>query len=176
MDLKSIENNMQPDIDAVTTWCDDIYAEWFSSYFNSSRILFDRLKSKDKPISDEELSWILIQLPLQLFSASEALSKFRISQEVIKLKTKEIEMSIKGTAGTLQTIDNKILIMAYAGIISRVESEISFSRELIMGAKKVWDSRRSTEGVHPVGEVDGNPPIILPEYKTLPKDYIKGSA
>ena len=45
-----------------------------------------------------------------------------------------------------------------------------------MGAKKVWDSRRSTEGVHPVGEVDGNPPIILPEYKTLPKDYIKGSA
>lgn len=172
IDLKKVESDMKPDIDAVASWCEEIYAEWFAPYFMVSRNLFDRLKSKERPITDEELSWILIQLPLQLFSASEALSKFRISQEVIKLKTKELETALKGSKGA-NIIDNKILMLAYSGIISRVESEVSFSRELIMGAKKLWDSRRSTEKVNPISEVEGNAPVILPEYKS-DKPYIKG--
>ena len=38
-----------------------------------------------------------------------------------------------------------------------------------MGAKKIWDARRATEQLMPVGELDIDK---LPEY-TPPKHYIK---
>jgi hypothetical protein len=42
---------------------------------------------------------------------------------------------------------------AYETIIDRAEREMMFCRELIMAAKKIWDARKRSEGIMPVGEV-----------------------
>ncbi|MCM1226159.1 MAG: hypothetical protein NC320_01880 [Clostridium sp.] len=170
------------DIEAVSEWCEKVYHNNFESHFTESRCLFERLKSKTHPITDEELSWILITLPIDLFEASESLNRLKINQEVAKLKYKqnEAEFMKKSTAksvtqkrdeAAVQMLDDKLLILAYDSVISRVESEISLSRELIMGAKKIWDARRKTDSVMPVGEVN-TPDAPLPDYQN--KKYIHG--
>ena len=119
---------------------------------------------------------------ISLFEAAESLNRLKINQEVLKLRYKqnESELMKKSTARTvtqkrdeaaIQMIDDKLLMLAYGSVISRVESEISLSRELIMGAKKIWDARRKTDSVMPVGEVNTSD-IQLPDYKKL---YIHGS-
>ena len=47
----------------------------------------------------------------------------------------------------------------YTAVVTRVEIDIAFSKELIMGARKVWDARRRSEDA-PVGEI----PPELPDY------------
>ena len=47
-----------------------------------------------------------------------------------------------------------ILSNALETLITRVDSEISFSRELIMSAKKIFDARRNTEQVNPINPID----------------------
>ena len=184
MDLKKVNESMKDDIDAVTSWCSDIYNSKFSAFFHDASELFSRLKSKDRPITDEELSWILIQLPIQLFSVSEALNSFKISHEVVKLKNKQRERDLVVTSieksaakklesATEQLVENKLLSTAYSTVIDRVSSEISFCRELIMGAKKIWDSRRAADKSNPITEVDP----MLPDYQRRDsgKSYIRGS-
>ena len=168
------------DIVDVSAWCDDFYNKGFSKYFANTRDLYKRMRSSGKPVSDEELTQILLDLPIALFDASESLSQIKIALEVIKLKAKEQEQerSKHCTAKTIterkdevavQMTDSKILIAAYQTVISRVENEISFSRELIMGAKKIWDSRRHTEESNPVSPIDPTKKRSvngLPDYKT----------
>lgn len=166
------------DMQAVSSWCDAIYRDWFGQYFGEAKEHFNRLKSDSQPITDEELIWILIDLPIKLFNVSEYLSKFRINREVVKLKNKQKDhelrtLSAETTAtkkaedADLQMIESKLLATAYDVTVQRVESEIAFCRELIMGAKKIWDSRRHTDGVNPIGELDESG---LPAYKPA---YIK---
>lgn len=174
------------DVSSTIDWCNELYQSKFASFFESQRYLYDRLKSKSKPITDEELEEILTYIPLQLFTVSEELSSFRTSYEVIKLKIKEKAAQVEKTCGLstitarkeeaiAQTIEDNLLAVAYSNIINRVEHEVSFSRELIMGAKKIWDSRRQTDSTLPVGEVNVDHPE-LPDYKipnTKPSSYIK---
>ena len=167
------------DINDVASWCEDFYNKGFSNHFKDTRELYKRMQSASRPISDDELKQILIDLPIALFDASESLSQLKVALEVIKLKAKEEELSLakESTAKTVserkdevavQMTDSKILIAAYQSVINRVENEIAFSKELIMGAKKIWDSRRHTENANPVSPVDPNKKSInsLPDYKT----------
>ena len=180
--LKSAADLSNDDIQSVQKYYNDIYEQHFSSYFSDSHDLFERLQSKSHPITDDELSWILISLPINLFEVSEELNKQRLIHEVLKIKYKEKETEFvkKSTAKTvtqrkdeavMQMIGEKLMILIYASIISRVESEIALSRELIMGAKKIWDARRKTDTVMPVGEVESSN-TALPNYN---KTYIHGS-
>lgn len=182
LDLSAVQAEFSEDINAVTEWFEEIYRDNFAVYFGESRELFNRLKSKTQPITDEELSWILINLPLNLFDVSEILNKLRLSQEVIKLRNKQKETdlakaSIEKSAtkrqeeASIAMLENKLLSTVYTHVISRVEGEISFCRELIMSAKKIWDARRRTEGANPVSPVDDSH-IQLPDYQ--PGAYIKG--
>ena len=57
-------------------------------------------------------------------------------------------------------VEYEVLHAAYVSIVTRVENEQTFAKELIMGAKKVWDSRRSADNSNPVGLVVPE----LPEY------------
>ena len=41
----------------------------------------------------------------------------------------------------------------YNSVNERVRRQISFSRELIMSSKKLWDARRATEDANPIGGV-----------------------
>jgi hypothetical protein len=178
IDLNSVMSENTKDIESVVSWCSEIYDEKFAEYFLNARVLFERVQSKTHPITDDELSQILIDLPMKLFDVSEILNQFRLSYEVVKLRNKQKESDLmKSSSETtapkrksdaeLQMIPDKLLVTAFDSVITRVENEISFCRELIMSSKKIWDARRKTEQVNPISEVSD-----LPDYNV--KSYIKG--
>ena len=173
-----VVNEYSEDIAAIQEFCDSIYNENFAPNFAKVRELYDRMKSNVHPITDEELEYILTTFPLELFVISERLNKIRLNCEVIKLKNKQKIESIKKEASEeasrqglnkTQTneyvssavnrtmVEYEVLFSAYGSVISRVENEQTFSKELIMGAKKIWDSRRTTDLSNPVG-------MVVPEY------------
>ena len=177
-----IETNYKESIDDIQNWCDEEYNKNFRYCFDRVRSIKDSMNSESRPISDFELEWVLTDLPLNLFTISEALNRYKLDQEVVKLKKKEIKLELETSAkelveqGTIGKSDTKswvdanlsehdIVIAAFNSIVSRVESEISFSKELLMGCKKIWDSRRRAESSNPVGDVVLNPDIEnLPDY------------
>lgn len=184
LDIESAEERLLPDSEKASSWCDRQYDVLFASYFSESRELFERLNSVSHPITNDELQWILIELPIRLFRVAEQLSSFRVSYEVAKIALHQREAEVMSDEQTIHmksaerkeyaqymTSGDRLLIMLHASIIERVEREISFSRELIMSAKKVWDSRFKTDTVNPVSEPDED----LPTYSSKkPKSYIKG--
>ena len=179
--ISDVMSEYSEDMDAVQEFCDSIYNEHFASNFLKVRELYNRMKSEIHPITDDELEYILTTLPLELFIISEQLNKIRLNCEVVKLKNKQKTEEVRSEAineananGLNKTQTNEyvthkvnkflieydILHSAYSSVITRVENEQTFSKELIMGAKKVWDSRRSAETSNPVGLVISD----LPEY------------
>lgn len=180
INLDSINAQHQEDLESVNTWCDNLYEERFASHFKGVRELYDRLKSTDHPITDEELMWILTELPIELFNVSTCLNEFVTNYEVLKLKIRKKETQIRldlpesrrKDAIFSDTFEDKLLLSAYNSVATRVDRELAFSRELIMGAKKVWDSRRHTEDTNPISEV--NPGDDLPDYCPTSKTYIQG--
>lgn len=162
---------------------DEIYENMFLECFEHVRNLAKRMRSNVVPIKDEELQWILVTLPLELFTVSESLNKLRLELELTKLDVKDCISSMRAYSKNDSDSDvshlNEILrnlqqdVAIYTSVIQRVENEISFSRELIMGAKKVWDSRRNSEASNPVSEVVVTPE--LPDYEpgTKPDSYIR---
>lgn len=167
------------DTDELNKFATNLYENNFANYLSDVRDLQARMQSKLQPITDQELETILTVLPLNLFSASEALNRLRLEQEVIKLSNKKRKVEIlhglpektsisKTDLVAYELADSEMILAVYSSIISRVESEMSYCKELIMGCKKIWDGRRSTEKSNPVSEVDIDK---LPEYQ---KDvYIK---
>lgn len=184
MNIREIADRYTEDVIAVQDWCDELYEEYFSSYFVGEKSLFNKIKSNANSVTDSELEWILTSLPLELFEVAEKLSQFKLNQEVVKLKIREKELDeyhrlsddIKSETkrkevASQSVLGDKIVISVYNTIISRVENEISFTKELIMGAKKVWDARKAN--INPVGEVvpdDANSGDDLPEYR---HEYIR---
>lgn len=177
IDLNNVQASMQEDIQSVLDWCNEMYNKNYAPFFTRQRELYKRLESKTHPITDEELEDIITSIPLDLFTVSEALDNMKTSHEVIKLRNKqklnELKKASTATTATqktedaeVQMIEEKILDMAYGNLLSRVDHEISFSRELIMGAKKVWDRRRQTENVNPVGTNIASAPAAPEGHKT----------
>lgn len=174
LDLSKFED----DISQVKKYSDEIYDSLFEDKFSFARGLYRSLQDTNKPISDSDLEYILIEVPLLLFEVSESLNSLRLTYETIKLRSKkskfEFDRLLKedGVSSTERNqlcqqhvIDDNLILSIYSSIISRVESEISFSKELVMSAKKIWDRRKETETVHNIGVPD------LPEY-TGPNTYI----
>lgn len=166
-------NEFIEDIDAVNNWAEEVYQKHFQSHFTEQQELYKRVKSSSNPITDTELEQILTDLPLELFTVSESLSKFKTTIEVMKLKMKEkqadmmkssSEKTITGRQqeAELATIEESLVITVYKGIVSRVQNEMDFSRELIMSAKKIYDSRRQSESSMPVSPIEEKE--VLPDY------------
>lgn len=161
MDLNKVYEEVMTDADSVTKWCTDVYNSQFASYFADSRELFKQLEDKDRPISDQALTWILISLPINLFEVSEVLNQFRLKYEVVKLRNDSDSADMTTKEKQTEMLERRILLSAFSHVITRVENEISFSRELIMGAKKIWDGRKRAEEAMPVSESVLN---TLPKY------------
>ena len=160
----------------VLEWCDKIYTDNFGELFTEIKNLALSIQSSEHQISDEELSWALSELPLKLFLASESMQTLKLGLEVTKLniRKRKVEVTknisetysstgIKITATeksdivSAELVDLDMLVSAYTSIINRVESEFSFAREFIMGAKKIYDARRKTElsvPITPVVDID----------------------
>lgn len=185
MNLNEVLSNHSEDIEAVQKWCDEIYQNKFAVYFQEVENLYKRFKDNRRAITDEELEYILTLVPLDLFSVAEALNQFRLSSEVIKMKIKQMEkeaakaseetsLTRKQEDAYIKTLPDRILQESYSTVIQRVENQISFSRELIMSAKKLWDSRRRGEESNPVSEVNPAMPEEIPDYDPITrKTYIK---
>lgn len=173
MDLQGRLDKLSSDINDVNEWSEGEYNKYFSEYFKGEVELYDKLKSSKSQITDSELEWILTDLPMELFSVTEQLSKLKTAQEVIRLsiKKKEREYVKTHTEGSetkrkeeaaALSEEDRLLVSVYDSIIDRVSRQMTFSKELIMSAKKIWDARRS-DGI-PLPEVNIDP-SRLPEYK-----------
>ncbi len=181
-DITKVIDEYSSDMDSIQTFCEDMYITHFADNFNEIRELYKRMKSKVHPITDAELEYILTTFPMELFTVAEKLNKLRLNCEVVKLKNKQTMEKIRKNATEIaknleynksqtnefvshiiaeQMVEYEVLYAAYNSIVARVENEQTFSKELIMGAKKIWDARRNSEMSNPVGMVV---PEDLPEY------------
>lgn len=189
-------------LDEICAVRDEMYAEIFSELFSRVTELYQRFRSEIRPITDDELETILTEIPLRLFTVSERLADIRMRMSVTKLENKHkrtaliksyiISPEYDGYSQSAvrefvsnraddEMRDDEIAVMVYSSLIDRIEGEISFSRELIMGAKKLWDARRSN-ATNPVAPVVPELPEYAPSagtpihrpHTTSSKDYIKG--
>lgn len=156
----------------VSDICDKIYKNNFDQFSKTNQSLYAKLYNRTTPIATEDLEHIIIDLPLCLIDVSEQVSKLQVSLDSIKLRLKKAAPTADNGV-TINTIDDeveyKLLSAVLSSVIERVSREISFSRELIMGAKKLWDSRKASESASPIGPV--SQPVKLPDYKsTCPPD------
>lgn len=189
------ENNYKEECKDLIDWCDEIYQSKFNNMFTKLDSIYSKLHDDDQvvsylsKISEDDLGYILIDLPMELYKSAEPLNKLIAEREFFKLKSKTIKLDIRDKVETdfqnsldnidliesridegvkYATAENKLMITAYDCVIKRVENQISFCKELIMGAKKIWDSRKSSYEVNPVGEVD------IPDYTEVVKNqYVK---
>lgn len=160
-DISRAVETLKADFESADALVDQIYNRYFSLYFREMNDNFLRFRDADTPITDKELEWIITSLPLKLFSVSNALAQFKQHNEIVKLKIKERKAAAKeASEDDGLDAEYKLMTIIYASVITRVEQEISFSKELIMGAKKVWDARRSGEQ-SPIGPKITPP---LPDY------------
>ena len=146
------------ELDDIENWCETTYQQRFAKYFEVVKRLYDRFQSNSYPITDLELEEILVIVPLNLFSIAEDATKIKSQMEVIGLRIKQKKYdAMKNSEETSQVakkeeaaasvVEDEILLSAYNTLLDRVDREISFSRELIMSAKKIWSSRKATETI-----------------------------
>ena len=173
MNLESILSENSEVLDTVNSWYQELYTVKFKKYFKNQIDLYKRMQSDSRSITDSELEIILIDIPLDLFSVAETLNTLKLHSEVLKLsikpKIKELSQNSKESTQSkrdqdaeMQVIGDRILIKVYESVIHQVESQITFSKELIMSAKKLWDARRRTEESNPVSSIQLSEDI--PEY------------
>jgi len=157
-----------------------MYAKYFKKYFNKMRYWHDKysdptVDTSDLTLTDTELEAVLTDLPLEMFGVSEELSNFKLKQGVLKLKIKELDSKVKQGVAISEDASAQLdyCRLEYAissVVISRVEQEISFTREFIMVMKKLWDARRATDKANPIAEKS----YELPEYDPLAARKIQG--
>jgi len=160
-DISRAIESLKADFDAADKLVEDIYKKYFAKYFKKEVDMYDKFQDSDIVISDTELEWILISLPLDLKAASNALAQFKQHNEIVKLKIKQRSKDKDDNADGLDE-EFKLMTIIYSSVIAKVEADISFSKELIMGAKKVWDARRKTEQTVPIAETEIS--NELPDY------------
>lgn len=168
-DISKATEALKEDFISADTLVSEIYDKYFAPYFKKEIEMHARFRDTDVPITDKELEWLITSLPLELFSVSNALAQFKQHNEIVKLKVKQRSKSKKDDPDSLDE-EYKLMTIIYSSVIMRVEQEISFSKELIMGAKKVWDARRRSEQPA-IPEKPIEPE--LPDYP-IKNVYIKG--
>lgn len=168
MNFDLIEQKYQKDIDAVIDYENGIYNHLFADEFSEILKLSDAIKQSGyRSPSDEVLEVILIDVPLKLFDVAERLNQLELTLQVLKLELKEKKVQLKHCNDvqnlksteisdyiTSKTIEDELMICVYTKLIERVNSQVSYSKELIMSAKKLWDRRKAAESVMPVSPVD----------------------
>lgn len=168
MNFVYVETRYQGDIDAVIKYQNEVYDKMFSKEFSEVKSLSDMIKKSGyKSPSDEVLEIILMDVPLKLFDVAEKLNQLELTLQVLKLKLKEKKIELKHDENVRNmnstmlsefvsenTIEDELMISIYSKLIERVNSQISYSKELIMSAKKLWDRRKEAESAMPVTPVD----------------------
>lgn len=177
--IESIESKYIQDFDEIDAWLDKRYNEDFRSYFEDQKNIHKRILNSESKITNDELEKVMIDIPLMLIEVAEAVNRYKLRIESLKLRMKRRQLEYKNDESITkdvvenENIEDKLLISAYQMLIQRVEKEMSYTRELIMGAKKVWDSRKGGDSVVPVIPDTASDPLEgLPDYRLRGKDYI----
>lgn len=155
--IRDVCDSIESNYGDLNTWCKDEYNENFKEYFKGIELLQGNLYNESRPITDEELEEILTTIPLNLFSVSEILSSFKLKKEAVKSEIKKIKYVINNSdefkdftkeqlkeQNDMACINHELLIKGYECVIDRVEHEMSYSKELVMAAKKLWTARQQT--------------------------------
>lgn len=179
INLDETLNKFKEDMQSATDWADELYSNRFAEYFKTQSELAAKLRNNSKSITDDELEVALTCIPLDLFTCAEHLNELRMYADILKLKISDMESETESNlkaAGMKDataikrtvldaTIAERILQIVISNLISRVESQCSASKELVMSAKKIWDRRKDADnaaGVHSAGTAE--PSSSLPEY------------
>lgn len=149
-DISRAVESLKEDFISADSLVSEIYDKYFAAYFKKEIEIHARFEDAEVPITDDELEWLITSLPLELFSVANALAQFKQHNEIVKLKIKQRKSKSSDEVDDGLDEEYKLMSIIYASVITRVEQEISFSKELIMGAKKVWDARRSGDRA-PIG-------------------------
>lgn len=160
LNISHAMENLKDDFNSADKLVDEIYSKYFATYFKRTFEFSEVFADKQNPITDDQLEDIIVGLPLDLIQVSASLSQFKQHHEIVKLTIKQ-RKKIKSDLVDNDDLNTEYALMAivYSAVITRVESQISFSKELVMSAKKVWDARRHSEDAIPIrGYVD------LPDY------------
>lgn len=163
--LDKVQEDLFSVIGDVRQWCKDQYDQVFSKYFDGVPQLYKSVTSEERRMSDAEVEWVLTSVPLQLIAVSEELSQYKLNMECLKLYIKKQEadyvaesdaktVSQKKDEASLKVMDYQLLLKAYSSVASRVDNEVNFARELVMSAKKIWDSRKKSVEANPVAPTD----------------------
>lgn len=180
MKVSAINAMYEDSFNDISSWCNDLYNDMFLDYFSEMNTLYEKLSSTHKQITDDELEIILTSLPLNLYAAAEKVNELKLRIEVIKLNIKQDKHNAllnsdassqiaKREEASYSVVEDELLLKIYTALIERVESEITFSKELIMSAKKIWTARREAENIGKAAEK-----VELPDYSDIEnKSYIK---
>lgn len=193
MNIRDVASQYFETFDSVKEWIAVEYDSYFAPYFQDVVNLNQRMKSSSYPITNQELEQILVQLPLKLFEVSEKLNELKLQSSVLKIEIKKKEYQVAnnsdGTSvsqrqaeGAASVLDDKILETSMISLVHRVEQQIDLAKELIMGAKKIWDGRRSTDASNPISDVNivdyrstgsPSPSVVRDNVITSDMKYIK---
>lgn len=168
---QTVEQAYNQDFTAANNLVLKIYSTDFLPHFSILESLYYEMSKDKNKISDASLEEILVNLPLELFKVSEKLTELRVKLAVTKLKNRETKVEKEGELMTtyydlpksemrsrisavlpMEMASYELLVDVYEALIDLVSSKLTFSKELIMSAKKVWTSRREAEGSMPCGE------------------------
>lgn len=178
--VSTMDKKFMDEIGDITDWVDSQYRDYFWDAFSVLDELATRFESDYAPISDADLERIMTDLPLMLIDASERLNAYKLKSEAIKLKITNVEYAASEavSGGTKQerekyvkasSMNYKLLQCAYSSLIDRVDRKLVYSKELIMGAKKVWTARKQADPATVAAENRDSGLDTLPDYRT----YIK---
>ena len=89
MDIKELIHITMYGVEELDDWCEKIYQDNFGEYFKGVKKLRSQMELAERnPISDADLEMVLIDLPLELFSALEQVHRMRTHQELMKVNAK----------------------------------------------------------------------------------------
>ena len=142
--VEIVDNFSKETVEAVE-WMAQKYEENFGKWFSSIREFHKSISNTRRPVTDEELSNILMDVPLDMIECSESLNSVKLQRSLLKLSIKKK----KSENENYDPYEDDVMLAVLDCLISRVDKEMSFARELIMSAKKIWDGRRLTEGLNP---------------------------
>lgn len=197
--LSDVIEEYSPDFSEANDLVLQIYTKNFSHFFDIVDKFYYSMQKEKNKLSDEELEEILIDLPLNLFEVSDKVTGLRIQLEVTKLKNREVRENIRtaidssdafsdmsktdrkeavARATASSMVPYELLADVYEVLLDLISNKVSFAKELIMSAKKVWTSRRETEDSMPVAEPDTSddgPDLSAYDFnKKKPQQYVHG--
>ena len=144
------------EIEDTANWVVETYDREFSEYFKEVDRLYTKFNSGYEKITDEDLEEVMSTIPLKLFEVTERLAKYRAFAEFIKYKIKEKRnqafkdsdqktQALKKEDADSAVAEDEFFLKLHNIMIEMVESKMSYSRELIMSAKKIYTARKQTE-------------------------------